>query len=104
MKTKTKRKVCKACGYHGTRRAIVIHPIVFEETVEETMTSGGRTALLCTNCRTELMAWYSSKISPQTYDSQSKRYEPRRQEEMAGEYEATFNAFVKYKKRVHGMG
>ena len=104
IKKNTKRKVCQACGYRGTRRAIVIHPIVFEETAEQTMVSGGRTALLCTNCRIELMAWYSRKISWLTYDSRSKRYIPRSREEMAREYEATFEAFIKYKKRVHRTG
>jgi len=101
---KAKRKVCQACGYRGTRRAIVTHPVVLEETAEETMTSGGKTALLCKSCRDELMGWCARKISHLTYDLQSQRYRPRTREEMGREYEATFEAFIKYKKRMQKPG
>ena len=98
-KTAAKTKTCAACGYRGESGAVVEQLIIPPEIAGQVETSGSGTVPLCTNCRIELLAWFSKKVSSLAYDARAKRFRPRSAEQMAEEYEATYKAFAKYKKR-----
>ena len=97
-------KICGACGYGGKLRAVVEHPIAPEEITEQADTSSLATALLCSNCLSDMYVWYSKRVSRQAYDLGTKRFRPRSDEDMIKEYEAAYEAFIRYKNQQRKKG
>lgn len=91
-------KTCTACKHRGEPGDIVVHHILPQDVAEQAGLDVG-TVNLCTNCRIELYAWLSRKVSNQAYDASTKRFRNRSPEELAREYQATYRAFTQYKKR-----
>jgi hypothetical protein len=91
-------KTCTACKHRGEPGDIVVHHILPQDVAEQAGLDVG-TVNLCTNCRIELYAWLSRKVSSQAYDASTKRFRNRSPEELAREYQATYRAFTQYKKR-----
>jgi len=93
-----KMKTCTACKHRGEPGDIVVHHILPQDVAEQAGLDVG-TVNLCTNCRIELYAWLSRKVSSQAYDTRTRRFRNRSPEELAREYQATYRAFTQYKKR-----
>jgi len=60
--------------------------------------SDSTSVVLCSNCYTELLAWYDKKIYSMAYEPEMKRFRPRSPDEMVREYEAAYRAFAEYKR------
>ena len=98
-KVAVKMKTCMACKHRGQPGDIVVHHILPQDVAEQAGIADVGTVNLCTHCRIELYAWLSRKVSSQTYDPGTKRFRIRSPEELAREYQATYRAFIQYKKR-----
>ncbi|MFQ5997354.1 MAG: hypothetical protein ACE5KP_07025 [Dehalococcoidales bacterium] len=78
---------------------LVRHQIVPEEVVKQAGISEPRIATLCIDCRNEIQAWNSKRVSITRYDNKTKLFVPKSPAEIVKEYIAAYMAFTAYKKR-----
>jgi len=96
-----KKKACEICGYTGKPADLVIHRIVPEEVTSQAGIVEVRQAVLCINCSYQAQTWCNKKDSSVSYDEDAKHFVPKLPAEMVKEYEAAYEAFAAYKKRLH---
>lgn len=95
---------CEICGHRSQLGAIEKQHTIPCEVTEEAGMPESQTLRLCLNCRLELAKWYSAKVAKMAYDTKMQRFRYKTSHEMAQEYQAAFNGFVIYKKRLSKMG
>lgn len=96
-----KKKACEICGYTGKPEELVTHQIVPEEIASQTGIVEVRQAVLCINCSYQAQTWCDKKVSSVSYDDEARHFVPKSPAEMIKEYEAAYEAFAAYKKRLH---
>lgn len=94
-----RRVMCEVCGYRIEPGYLERHHVVPTDITEQAGLTESQTLSLCTNCHREVRTWYSGKVSDMAYDLKTKRFKDKSCLEMVREYQATFDGFVKYKKK-----
>lgn len=94
-----REKTCDICGHVVNPEDVVIHRIIPDEVARQAGIFDFRTATLCTDCSNEVQTWYGKRVSSMSYKDGAKRFILRSPTQMVEEYEATYRAFVEYKKR-----
>ena len=89
---------CDICRRKLQQDDMGIHHIVPEEIIKQAVLPDSRTVRLCLNCRNAVNAWYNERVSNCTYDWMTKRFVPKSVIEMVKEYEAAYDAFIKYRR------
>jgi len=95
----TEQDVCELCGCvtePGTAQTLHIIPI---EVTKKARMPDSATVVLCSNCYTEIGAWYAKKVSTLVYKPATQRFERKSSVEMVREYENIYKAFFDYRKR-----
>ena len=91
--------VCELCGCviePGTAQTLHIVPI---EVTKKAGMPDSVTAVLCSNCYTEIGIWYAKNVSTLVYRPKTRRFERKSSVEMVREYANIYKAFFDYRKR-----
>ncbi len=92
------QETCDICRREVDAALLTMHRIVSEDIAKEAAVPASQTARLCTSCGDRLHAWFLNRVSTVTYDLELKRFKSKSPAEMVKEYEAAYNAFVKYER------
>ena len=88
---------CKFCGCDDPD-LVKRYYIVPQTITEQAGIRRPKTASLCSDCQQELGRWYSAKVGPLTYDTDTKQFVPKLPSQLVREHEIAYQWFTKYRK------
>ncbi len=91
------RGKCAICGFSGLS-SLKKYPVIPEEIAKEAGLKRAPMVKACPNCWRELEKWFSAKIADTAYDSMVKQFMPKSSQDLAREYEVSYEWFVRNKQ------
>lgn len=88
------RGKCAICGFSGFD-SLKKYSIIPEEIAKTAGLKRAPTVKVCPNCWCELEKWFSAKIADMAYDSMLKQFVPKSPQDLAREYEVSYEWFVR---------